>query len=113
MHLRQHGGVALVSLDVVPGPRRDKRRRDHQAFVAGVGELARQAVAARARLVTERQPGSRMLDLQPPAQVRHRTRPMWHGALEPDLVRSAVRRHRNRDRRLMHVQAYKDDFLIH
>lgn len=48
-------GVAAIGLDVIAGPRRDQRRRDHHAFVPEHGDLPVKAVATRTGFVAERQ----------------------------------------------------------
>ena len=49
----QRRGVAAVSLDVVAGPRRNQRGRNHHAVVPQQGDLPMQAIEARPRFIAE------------------------------------------------------------
>jgi hypothetical protein len=62
---------APIGLDVVAGPARGERRRDHGAAVAQLGQLPIEAVASRAGLVTEMQPPTSVPLLQPGGEAAH------------------------------------------
>ena len=103
------GRVAAVGLDPVAGLGRDERRRDDDALDAQRRELAVERVAGRAGLVRDAQPGVR------PAEPVDE--PVDRCGLVGDLAmifRVAERAgHRNRDRRLVHVELDEPRTLIH
>ena len=98
----QRDRVAPVGLHPLACSLRHERRRHHRAAVAESGDLPVQAVAARARLVTDAELA--VLLAQPLDQAPHGVRPVGDLALEPHLAQPPRLGHSHRDLRLVRIQ---------
>ena len=106
---RQGRGVTAVSLDAIARTPRDQGRCHHDTMAAKIGELPVQAVTARAGLVTQAE-----LVAAPPQtfdQPAHHLGPVLQAPQMPHPALASRRRDRDRDRRLVDIQAHERDIL--
>jgi hypothetical protein len=104
---RQGRGVTAVRLHPVARTPRNQSRCHHHAVAAEVGELPVPAVTPRAGLVTHPQ----LLAAPPQAfdQPAHHLGPVLHAPQMPHLAIATALRDRDRDRRLVDIQAHERD----
>jgi hypothetical protein len=105
MQPRQRDRVSAVCLHPLARPLRDQRRRDDQAIVAQLQNLAIQSVARRARFEADLQPtipSSQLLD-----RAINPRRRVLDFSQEANLAGAAAFRNSNRMLRLCHIERDK------